>query len=116
MVSEEVYLHFSADSLLEVCSQQLKKQDKNLPTNKYLTMAERPHNNLKKEAVEKNFENLISNTIRNNRDKRIKTQRNVMAIWNDINFNQNKKLDLIAYLKEPEINVDDLERILFEIF
>jgi len=111
-------LNCSIDDLLEVTAPILIKQDDKLPLHKYLSIAKHNHLYWEQSASKNNFDNIISNTIRKDRHKRIKSERTVLSIWNDINIidNLTKRLSLIAHLEENEINIDDLERILFDIF
>ena len=109
-------IDFSADDLLEHAFADLIKQNSGrLPVNKYLAEASKSYPECEELAQKQNFESLISNTIKRNRNK-VNEYHSVKQIWE----NEIKSLDratyLIAHLKEDQIDVDELESVLLEIF
>lgn len=105
----------TADDLLEITYGEIIKSANKLPLNKYLSMAKNQHDYLENIAREENFDKIISTTIKGDRD-RLKIRRNVMAIWDDETLDLTKKTYYIAHLTENQIIIDDLEKILIEVF
>lgn len=86
-----------------------------LPLNKYLYLAKKDYPRCRKIADEQDFENIISDTIKNNRNKYAKYT-SVKEVWNSERKILSKATLIIAHLEEDKINVDELESVLREIF
>ncbi len=82
--------------------------------NKYLSESSKKYEELEKIALENDFENIISKSIKNSRH-RVKYN-SVSEIWKENNNNWAHALDKIAHLEEEKINIHELEQILVEIF
>lgn len=109
-------LEFSADELLEYAFPKLNRQNSGkLPLNKYLSAATKDFQSYKEIAQEQNFDAIISKTIKNNR-KCLGTYQSVEQIWYQEKKKQSRALRLISHLREEQINVDELERVLKELF
>lgn len=109
-------LNFSSDELLEYAFPKLLKQNSNkLPVNKLLQDAKEGHPLAEKIASEFTFENIISQTIKNQRHTAIGFH-SVLEIWNRKEDFLEKRTRLIAYLTEDQIDVDELETVLRELF
>lgn len=93
----------------------LKSNSNKFPLNKYLSIAKNNYPDLKQNCDLNTFDNLISNTLRNNKNC-LGTYKDVLEIWNGEKSNLERATRLIACLEENEINVIDLEMILKEIF
>ena len=77
--------------------------------------AKEAHPLAEKIANEFTFENIISKTIKNQRHT-AKDFHSVLEIWNRKDDSLEKRTRLIAYLTEDQINVDELETVLRELF
>ena len=109
-------LNFSSDELLEYAFPKLLKQNSNkLPVNKLLQDAKEGHPLAEKIASEFTFENIISQTIKNQRHTAIGFH-SVLEIWNRKEDFLEKRTRLIAYLTKDQIDVDELETVLRELF
>lgn len=108
-------LEFTADELLEYAFPKLNRQNSGkLPLNKYLAEASGNFPECKEIAKKQDFDAIISKTIKNNR-KYLGGYRSVKQIWKQENVSS-KALKLIAYLKEAQMDVNELENVLKEIF
>lgn len=106
---------FEVDDILEHVALKLEKENSNrLPINKYLSESNKKYEVLEQIALKNDFESIISKSIKNNRH-RVKYN-SVNEIWAEFSNNWLQALDKIAYLEESKINVDELEKILVEIF
>ena len=106
---------FKADDILEQIAPKLQRENSNrLPLNKYLNEANKRYEKLEKIALENDFDNIISKSIKNSRH-RIKYD-SVSEIWKEYGNNWLHALDKIAHLEEEKINIEELEEILIEIF
>lgn len=109
-------LEFSADELLEYAFPKLIKQNSGrLPVNKYLTNAEGTYPECEELAKRQDFEHMISKSIRENR-KCLGDYISVKQIWQQEKKSLEKATRLISHLTEEQMNVDELEGVLFEIF
>lgn len=109
-------LDFTADDLLEYAFPPLIKQNSGrLPINKYLSKATKEFEECKKIAVSLDFDHIISNTIKKNR-KCLGDYTSVTQIWNQEKSSLEKATRLISHLPQDEMNVDELEKVLQEIF
>ena len=115
IITEE--LDFTADDLLEHAFKKLLSQNSGkLPVHKYLSEAKRSYPEA--EAVGHKYSTLnsiISNSIRNNRH-RLGGYTSVKEIWQGEKHNITRAMELIAYLEEHQINLDELEDVLKTIF
>lgn len=109
-------MEFSADELLEYAFPKLFKQNSGrLPVNKYLAEAHKDFPECKDLAKKQDFDKIISKTIKGNR-KCLGDYTSVMQIWNQEKDCIEKATRLISHLKEEQINVDELECVLKELF
>lgn len=109
-------LEFSADDLLEHAFPKLFKQNSGkLPIHKYVSNSTKEFTESREFAATQNFDALISNTIRNNR-KSLGTYTAVKQIWENEKNNLERATRLIAYLREDQIALDELEEVLLELF
>ena len=106
---------FKADDILEQIALKLQRENSNrLPLNKYLNESNKRYEELEKIALENDFDNIISKSIKNGR-RRMKYD-SVSEIWKAYGNNWLHALDKIAHLEEEKINIEELEEILIEIF
>ena len=109
-------LEFSADELLEYAFPKLIRQNSGkLPLNKYLAEAAKDFPDCKEIAKKQDFDSIISKTIKNNR-KCLGGYQSVKQIWEQEKFSTSKALRLIAHLEEKQMDVQELEDVLKEIF
>lgn len=109
-------IEFSADDLLQFAFEDLIKQNSGrLPVNKYLSEATGDYPACIELAKKQDFNNIISATIKKNRD-RLGTYKSVRQIWENEKLSLDKATNLIAHLPEENIDVSELEAILKEIF
>lgn len=105
-----------ADELLEYAFPKLIKQNSGkLPVNKYLAKAEGTYPDCEELAKKQDFEYLISKSIRQNR-KCLGGYISVKQIWQQEKKSLEKATRLISHLTEEQMNVKELEDVLFEIF
>lgn len=106
---------FKNDDILEQIALKLQRENSNrLPLNKYLSETNKKYEELEKIALNNNFDSIISKSIKNNRHRM--KYNSVNEIWQEHKNNWEHALDKIAHLEEEKINVNDLEKILIEIF
>ncbi|MCI5620723.1 MAG: SIR2 family protein [Lachnospiraceae bacterium] len=106
----------SADDLLEFAFDKLIKQNSGrLPVNKYLSQATGTYPRCVEAAERQDFDFIISKTIKKN-CQRLGGYTSVKQIWANEKESLQRATDLIAYLPENMMNVDELESILKEIF
>jgi hypothetical protein len=109
-------LDFCADDLLAHAAPKLIKQNSGrLPLNKYLKEATGEFYVFREEANKQDFDSIISNTIKKNRGC-LGEYTSVMQIWENEKMSIEKATRLIAHLTEDLIDVDELEKVLTEIF
>lgn len=109
-------LDFSADDLLEYAFPKLLKQDSGrLPFNKYLNSAKGVYPECIEMARNQKYEDMISASIRKNR-RCLGTYSSPKQIWEQEKNSLEKATRLISHLTEDQMNVDELEDILNEIF
>jgi len=109
-------LEFDADELLEYAFPKLIKQNSNkLPFYKLLKNTTQEFEEVQKVAQEVNFDKIISDSIKNNR-KALGCYNSVKEIWKEERQSLEKATRLIAYLKEDQIDVDELEEVLKQLF
>ena len=110
-------LDFPADDLLEYAVPALAKTNSDrLPVNKYLKEATKDCSKAKEIAQKYTFDKIISNSLKKSRKHLRYTS--VLQIW------QHEKADnsieratrLIATLPEKQINLEELEQVLLELF
>lgn len=106
---------FNADAILEYAAPKLLKQNSNrLPLNKYLMESNKEFPELEKIAKSNDFEKIISNSIKAHRHTL--EFHSVKDVWENFKSNETNALCKIAYLEEDEIDVNELELLLKEIF
>lgn len=105
---------FKADDILTYVAPKLLKSSSNkLPLNKYLSESTNRYEELEKIALQNDFDNIISKSIK---DGRRRMQYNsVKEIWKIYNNDWIRALEKIAYLTEEKIDIDDLEKVLVYI-
>ena len=109
-------IEFSADDLLEYAFADLVRQNSGrLPVNKYLAEATKTYPDGEELAKKQNFDSIISNTIKKNRNK-VSMYSSVSQIWSNEKQSLDRATSLIAHLEEEKISINELEAVLFEIF
>ena len=109
-------IEFSADDLLQYAFKDLVKQNSGrLPVNKYLSKAKGNYPDCVELAKKQDFDYIISKTIKKNRYK-LDKYKTVKQIWENEKDSLEKATRLIAHLPEKDINVEELEIVLNEIF
>ena len=106
----------SADDMLQYAFPKLIRQNSGrLPLNKYLSEAAGNYPECENAAKRQDFDFIISNTIKKNRHY-LGDYNSVMEIWNQEKESLEKATRLIAYLPEEKININELEKILKNLF
>ena len=109
-------IEFSADELLEYAFPKLLKQNSGkLPVNKYLCSATKYFPECKATSESLTFDNIINKTIKKHRSY-IGNYTSIKQIWDDKQISNEKATRLMAYLKEDQIDVNELEFVLNELF
>lgn len=109
-------LECTADELLEFAFPQLNPQNSGkLPLNKYLSNATKNFPKCIESAQKQNFDSIIPNSFKIHRNYG-GGYTSVKGIWENEKNDIAKALRLIAYLTEDQINIDELECILIELF
>ena len=107
-------INYSADDLLTYAFPALSKSNSGrLPMHKYLSEATKDFPEGRGKALD--FDDIISNTIKANR-KAIASYDNFSDLWEKENENIDKAFRLLAYFPEEQIPLEDLEKILLELF
>ena len=107
-------INYSADDLLTYAFPALSKSNSGrLPMHKYLSEATKDFPEGRGKALD--FDDIISNTIKANR-KAIASYDNFSDLWEKENENIDKAFRLLAYYPEEQIPLEDLEKILLELF
>lgn len=86
-----------------------------MPVNKYLSEAREDYPDCVELAKKQNFDYIISKTIKKNRNK-LGDYKSVKQIWENERTSLERATSLIAHLLESDIDIDDLESVLKEIF
>ena len=109
-------IEFSADDLLQYAFVDLIKQNSGrLPVNKYLAEAIGDYPECVELAKKQNLDNIISRTIKKNRNK-FNNYTSVKQVWENEKSSLEKATSIIAHLTENSIDVNELEVVLKEIF
>lgn len=109
-------LDFSADELLEHAYPKLLKQNSGkVPANKHLAKATRDFPEYRELMKSQNFDSIISKTIKKHRNV-LGSYTSVRQIWENEKGNLEKATGLIAYLTEEQMDLNELETILKELF
>jgi len=109
-------LDFNADELLEYAFPKLIKQNSNrLPFFKFLSKTHNVYPEVIKLANKTTFDTIISDSIKNNRNA-LGKYTSVKEIWKKEKDNFWRATHLISHLKSDQIRIEDLERILYNIF
>ncbi len=109
-------LDVAADDLLEYAFPSVIKQNSGrLPLNKYLSKATRVFKNCEELAKKLDFDHIISNSIKKNRQC-LGEYTSVIQIWNQEKSSLERATRLISHLTEDQIDVNELEKVLLEIF
>ena len=107
---------FTADDLLQYAFPALIKGVTGLPLNKFLYFAKEEHPECLPYIQNQTFEGLISQSFKKARHYIPKDKHSVISIWNTAEYNLEKRTRLIAQLKEEEIDINDLEKVLLSLF
>jgi len=106
--------NYSSDQLLDITYQELFKKSSSsakLPVCKHLYRAKKPHPNI---DYPKEFDDLLSNTIKKSRSKKIFQERSVVGIIKE--FSDDSRISsYIPYLKEEEIDKDELKKYILGV-
>lgn len=114
IITEDI--DFSADDLLKYAFGKLIKQNSGrLPVNKYINEAVGTYPDCVEAARKQNFDFIISKTIKRNR-QRLGEYTSVKQIWDNEKQSLQRATELIAYLPENRIQVEELGEVLKEIF
>lgn len=109
-------LNFSADDLLDYAFPLLIKQcSGRLPLNKYIMESTKKHDECERVACTLDFNGIISNTIKKNR-RCLGQYSSVIQIWNQEKYSLERATRLISHLPEDNVDVDELEKVLKELF
>lgn len=109
-------LDFSADELLQYAFPKLAKQNSTrLPIFKFLSKAQNTYSDVQNLAEKTEFDTIISESIKNGRSL-LGAYTSVKEIWKCEKYNLPKATLLIAHLPQNQIDIDDLERILYGLF
>lgn len=109
-------LPYSADEMLDIALPNLpKKGFYKVPYFKFLKNAIKSHPDLEEKRALQSFDNFIPQSMRSRRHI-LRNYNSVSQIWNKEKHKLERATRLIAYLTEEQINIDELETVLFEIF
>lgn len=109
-------LEFSADELLEYAFTKVLRQNSGkLPVNKYIASATKEFPECKEFADKWTFDNIISPTIQKSRNC-LGGYISVKQIWDQEKVSVERATRLISHLEEAQIDVNELEGVLKEIF
>lgn len=103
--------YFSADEILSKSFHHLNFQNIRLPFFKLLSQAKLEHKDL---PLPQCFDDLITNSVKKVRDGKNFSERSVKGILKDYS-DTNRRCIYLPYLKEDEINVNDLEKFLRDL-
>lgn len=107
---------FTADELLQYAFPKVIKENSGrLPVNKYLAAAKEIYPDVEAIAEKYTFDNIISATFKRSRNY-LGDYTSIHQIWVQEKDNLEKATRLIAYLQEDQIDVDELENILKQLF
>ena len=109
-------IEFSANDLLKYAYPNMIGRYNKLPLNKYLYESDEIFTSYEKVAYDNKFDNIISQTIKDHRNNIPTSQRSVKSIWENNSYSLEKKTRFIAHLYESEIDINELEDVLKEIF
>ncbi len=109
-------LEFSADELLEYAFPKVLRQNSGkLPVNKYIASATKEFPECKEFADKWTFDNIISPTIQKSRNC-LGGYVSVKQIWDQEKVSVERATRLISHLEETQIDINELECVLKEIF
>lgn len=109
-------LRYSPDDLLENCFERLNRQNSNmLPFYKLLINAKESHPYAEKQINTQDLRHIISNSIRKNRVA-VSNYSSVREVWENEKSQLERATRLIALLPEENIDKDELEQVLLELF
>lgn len=109
-------LEFSADELLEYAFPKVLRQNSGkLPVNKYIASATKEFPECKEFADKWTFDNIISPTIQKSRNC-LGGYVSVKQIWDQEKVSVERATRLISHLEETQIDINELEDVLKEIF
>lgn len=108
-------LEFSADEILTYAFPKLDRSNIVLPLHRLISEAKQKYQKCEDKKY-KNFDSILSTQHKKSRESRDIKNRSVAGIIKDFEGNYNKILYEIPFLSENEINVEDLENFLKQIF
>lgn len=108
-------LPFTADEMLEYAYPVLIRQNSNrLPLNKYLSLAKEPHPECEEAAINMDLDTIIPQSIRKYRGTC--EYHSIMDVWRNESARMERVTRLISELQETEMDVQELEDVLKQIF
>lgn len=93
----------------------LKQNSGKLPINKYLSTATRKFPSCEQSVTGQNFDSMISKTFRKNRNS-LGEYKSIAQIWENEKENLERATRWIAYLTEEQMDLDELETVLYTLF
>ena len=108
-------IKFPAEKILEFAYPNLIRSNNVLPLNKLLSLSSKKYENIEAKRL-KSFNSIISKTIVKERKKKVFQHRSVKGILDEFNSDHFKMVKFLSYLKENEINLNDLENFLVHEF
>lgn len=102
-------LNYTADELLTHAYSKLISGNNKLPIYKYLIKAKKSYSNI---TPISELDDLISKTIKKNRERFFIANRSVVGVIQQFSSDFNSILKYLSYLKEEEIDVDELEKFI----
>lgn len=106
-------LNYTADELLTHAYPTLISRNNKLPIYKYLGKAEKNHPSIKTIS---HLDELINNTTKRNRETFVLANRSVSGVIHQFSDDFVNTLKYLSYLKEDEIDIDELEKFIRESF
>lgn len=108
-------LNVPAEDLLEFSYPSLfKSNSKRLPVYKYISLSKKSFPEIEALAKSQNYESFRNNTSRKNSQK-FSTSSSLLEIYNS-DYTLEKKLRLILFFDENQMNLEELETILLDLF
>lgn len=109
-------IKYSADEILNYACPDLFKSSAIIPVYRLLSEATEPHNFIPKKHMPKKYDEILSNSIKNNRYTRAISHRSIKGILHQYNSDYFKSVKFISYLEEHEICLQELEDFLISEF
>ena len=102
-------LAFDIDNILNFAYPKIHPQNLNLPVCKFLSLAKEDHKGI---VQPQTYEDLLNNTIKKNRDSKLIGDRSVKGVLKQFEGSFEKQLRYLAYLRETEIDIGELQDFL----